>query len=62
ILSGLHGVHVVSAVVFLLFVWVSVSRRKVHAGNMAQMEMCVTYWHFLGGLWLYLFVFLTVYR
>ena len=62
ILSGLHGVHVVSAVVFLLFVWVAVSRRKLHAGNTAQMQMCVTYWHFLGGLWLYLFVFLSLYR
>jgi cytochrome c oxidase subunit 3 len=27
---------------------------------MDTMEMCVTYWHFLGGLWLYLFMFLLL--
>jgi len=26
------------------------------------MEMCVTYWHFLGALWVYLFLFLIFYH
>jgi cytochrome c oxidase subunit 3 len=62
VLSGLHGVHLVSAVVFLAIVWNSARQLKIKATNLAQIEMCTTYWHFLGALWLYLFVFLLYFR
>jgi cytochrome c oxidase subunit III len=62
VLTGAHGVHVVSGVIFLLIVLVSAFRYKVHSQNMNQIEMCATYWHFLGILWLYLFAFLLVYK
>ena len=62
VLSGLHGLHLVSAVIFLLIVWNSARLGKIGPKSLAQIEMCVTYWHFLGGLWLYLFVFLSYYR
>jgi cytochrome c oxidase subunit 3 len=62
VLSGLHGLHIVGGVVFLLIVLVATFRYKVHSRNLAQIEMCATYWHFLDGLWLYLFVFLLLNR
>lgn len=62
ILTGLHGAHLIGGIVFLLIVLNSAFRFKIHSKNLAQMEMCLTYWHFLGGLWLYLFVFLILYR
>jgi len=62
IITGLHGLHLISAVIFLLIVLVATYRYKVHSRNLTQIEMCTTYWHFLGGLWLYLFVFLLLYR
>lgn len=62
IITGLHGLHLVSAIIFLLIVMVSTYKYRVHSKNLNQIEMCVTYWHFLGGLWLYLFVFLILYR
>jgi len=62
ILTGLHGLHIISAVIFLLIMLNASFKGKVHSGNMIKMEMCTTYWHFLGGLWLYLFVFLLLYR
>ena len=62
ILTGLHGLHIISAIIFLLIMLNASLKGKVHAGNMTKMEMCTTYWHFLGGLWLYLFVFLLLYR
>jgi cytochrome c oxidase subunit III len=62
VLSGLHGVHLISAVIFLVIVWNSARQMKISSKNLAQIEMCTTYWHFLGGLWLYLFVFLTYFR
>ena len=62
VITGLHGLHIISAIVFLLIVLIAAFRFKVHAKNLLQIEMCTTYWHFLGGLWLYLFVFLLLYR
>ena len=60
VLTGLHGLHIISAVIFLLIVLSAACRLRVHSKNMAQMEMCTTYWHFLGGLWIYLFIFFIV--
>ncbi len=60
VLTGLHGLHLVSGIIFLLIVLISTFKYKVHSKNINQMQMCVTYWHFLGGLWIYLFVFLLL--
>ncbi|MBL7856077.1 MAG: cytochrome c oxidase subunit 3 [Cyclobacteriaceae bacterium] len=62
VLTGVHGLHLIGGIVFLLIVLVSTFRYKIHSKNMVRMEMCATYWHFLGGLWLYLFVFLVLNR
>jgi cytochrome c oxidase subunit 3 len=62
VISGLHGLHIVGGVVFLLAVMISIFRVKIHSKNLLQIEMCATYWHFLDGLWLYLFVFLLLNR
>ncbi|MFM8914521.1 MAG: heme-copper oxidase subunit III [Flammeovirgaceae bacterium] len=59
IITGLHAAHIISAIVFLLLVLVNALRNRF---NLNQIEMCTTYWHFLGVLWLYLFVFLTLLR
>ena len=58
IFTGLHGVHLVSGIIFLLITFRSSVLAKIHSKNLVQIEMCMTYWHFLGGLWLYLYLFL----
>ncbi len=60
VFSGLHGLHIVSGIVFLIIVLINIVRSKIHSKNLSQMEMCVTFWHFLDGLWLYLFGFLIL--
>jgi cytochrome c oxidase subunit 3 len=62
IISGLHGLHIVGGIVFLAIVLVSIFGLKVHSNNLLRVEMCATYWHFLDALWLYLFLFLLLYR
>ncbi|HEY4656549.1 MAG TPA: cytochrome c oxidase subunit 3 [Cyclobacteriaceae bacterium] len=62
VISGLHGLHIVSGIIFLFIVLVATYRYRIHSKNLAQLEMCITYWHFLGGLWLYLFLFLLLNR
>lgn len=60
VLTGLHAIHILSGLVFLLIVTVSAFRLKIHSKNKIKIEMCTTFWHFLGGLWLYLFLFLKI--
>ncbi|HEX8059970.1 MAG TPA: cytochrome c oxidase subunit 3 [Cyclobacteriaceae bacterium] len=62
IITGLHGLHIVSALIYLLIVLLAVRAGKVHPGRLLSIELCTTYWHFLGVLWLYLFVFLLLTR
>jgi cytochrome c oxidase subunit 3 len=62
VLSGLHGLHILGGVVFLLILLAATFKNKVHSKNLTLIEMCATYWHFLDVLWLYLFVFLLLNR
>jgi cytochrome c oxidase subunit III len=62
VLTGVHGVHIVGGVIYLLLLMIAVFKGKVHSKNMTMVEMCATYWHFLDVLWLYLFVFLILNR
>lgn len=62
VLTGFHSLHIISGVVVLVIALVATFRYKLHSRNMLRMELCSTYWHFLGGLWLYLFVFLLLNR
>lgn len=62
VISGLHGLHIIGGVVFLIVVLISMYQAKIHSKKLLRIEMCATYWHFLGGLWLYLFVFLLLNR
>ena len=60
VMTGMHGLHLISGLLFLIIVLISSFRLKVHAKSLVPMEMATTYWHFLGGLWLYLFMFLQL--
>ncbi len=58
IFTGLHAVHLVSGMLFMLFVLVASLRPNGYVKQKFRMSMCTTYWHFLTLLWVYLFVFL----
>lgn len=60
IFTGLHGLHIVSGIIFLFITLMSSSKSRINSKNLVQIEMCMTYWHFLGGLWLYLYLFLLL--
>jgi cytochrome c oxidase subunit III len=62
VISGLHAVHIVSAIIFVLVVVYQSRKQMVHSKSLNSIEMCLTFWHFLGGLWLYLFLFLVLNR
>lgn len=58
--TGLHAAHLISGIIFILFILVTAWRHNVHSISMLRIEMCTTYWHFLDALWLYLFSFLLL--
>ena len=60
VLTAMHGLHLVSGLIFIIVVAIAAFRYKVHSKSLVQLEMSTTYWHFLGGLWLYLYLFLTL--
>jgi cytochrome c oxidase subunit III len=60
VFSGVHGIHIVSAIIFVLATLIYTFLHKVHSRDMLKIELCTTYWHFLDGIWLYLFVFILM--
>lgn len=58
VFTGLHGAHIISGIIFLLITLWAAIRANVHSKKLLLLEMCMTFWHFLGGLWVYLYVFL----
>lgn len=60
VLTGFHGLHLISGLIYLLIVEVQLMRHKITAEKPLAMELSTTYWHFLDGLWLYLFFFLLL--
>ena len=62
VLTGLHGFHILAGLIFLMVVFIAIMRFKVHSRNAVLVEMCTTFWHFLGGLWIYLYIFLLINR
>jgi cytochrome c oxidase subunit 3 len=62
VLTGVHGFHLITGLIFLLIALVSAFKYRIHSKNLIRMELCTTYWHFLSALWVYLYVFLAVYH
>ncbi|WP_162055736.1 cytochrome c oxidase subunit 3 [Pontibacter pamirensis] len=60
VLTGVHGFHLITGLIFVAITFFSSLKYKVHSKNMLRIQLCTTYWHFLGGLWLYLYIFLRV--
>ena len=62
-LTGAHAIHVVAAIAVLawgaLKTWSGVGRRNPRAWA-ASIGLCRTFWHYLGAVWIYLFVLMSV--
>ena len=61
VLAVLHLVHLFAGMIVLLVVIYNNQKNK-YSINKLGFELAVTFWHFLGFLWLYLFVFLYFFR
>ncbi|MBK9319662.1 MAG: cytochrome c oxidase subunit 3 [Bacteroidetes bacterium] len=61
-LSGLHLAHIAFGILGLIITGAKSIREKYNSSNYLGISLCAIYWHFLDGLWIYLFVFLAIYR
>lgn len=62
VISGLHWVHIISGLTYLLVVMIKALRYKITKSNMKIVQSCALFWHFLGFLWIYLYIFLIIFR
>jgi cytochrome c oxidase subunit 3 len=62
VITGLHVAHVLAGLISLIIVFSRALRGKYSGTNYNGVRMCSIYWHFLDGLWLYLFLFLLYIR
>ncbi|MBX0333211.1 cytochrome c oxidase subunit 3 [Pontibacter sp. HSC-14F20] len=60
VLTGVHGFHLITGLIYVAVVIISSLRYNVHSKSMLRIQLCTIYWHFLGGLWLYLYIFLRL--
>ena len=61
-LTGVHLAHLAFGLIGLIVTANKSIAQKYSAKNYLGISLCAIYWHFLSGLWLYLFVFLTIFR
>jgi cytochrome c oxidase subunit 3 len=62
VITGLHMAHVIIGILYLVIIFIQTFRFKVHKKAIRGIAMCNTYWHFVGILWIYLYVFLLLNR
>jgi cytochrome c oxidase subunit III len=62
VLTGLHLAHLAGGIIYLMFITTRSIQGSYHSGNYLPVELCTIFWHFLDGLWIYLFIFLLITR
>lgn len=62
VISGVHVLHVLGGIIFLMVMVYNSFRLNIHKKNLLKISMCTTYWHFVGILWIYLYLFLFLNR
>ncbi|MBI3234894.1 MAG: cytochrome c oxidase subunit 3 [Bacteroidetes bacterium] len=60
VLSGLHLAHIAAGLIALGVLYYKTTNFQVHKKNMISMQLVSTYWHFVGVLWIFLYIFLTI--
>ncbi len=59
VLTGVHGAHLIAGVVALLALFGMAVAGRLVPGRSDAPTLTAIYWHFMGGLWLYLLAILS---
>jgi cytochrome c oxidase subunit III len=55
IMTGLHALHLIAGIIFVLVVIRAVNNKRVHYQRYALLENCSLYWHLVDLVWIFLF-------
>jgi cytochrome c oxidase subunit 3 len=58
ILTGLHALHLLGGIAVLSYLMIAALRLRISLKKRTTVEVTSLYWHFMDGLWIYLFVLL----
>lgn len=62
VIAGLHWLHIISGLIVLIVTFIRASNGAYTAEDHHGLDISATYWHFLDGLWLLLFLFMVFIR
>lgn len=62
VLTGLHLLHLFGGIIALFITLIKGFMGKYTSANTHGVKLASIYWHFLDGLWIYLFLFLTIFK
>ncbi len=54
-MTGLHALHIIVGLVFILIITVSISKNKINSENCVLHENSGLYWHLVDLIWIFLF-------
>lgn len=57
VISWVHLAHLAGGLIALLVVFFNALKGRYNSKNLLGLQVCSMYWHFLGGMWIYLYVF-----
>ena len=60
VLTITHFLHVVGGLISLVIIYFNSKNKKYNKLNFQGLKLGVRFWHFLGFVWIYLFLFLTL--
>ncbi|HXG91844.1 MAG TPA: cytochrome c oxidase subunit 3 [Blastocatellia bacterium] len=62
LMTGVHGLHLFGGVIALIYTTVSALRLRIGIQKRAAVRVTALYWHFMDGLWVYLFLLLFFWK
>jgi len=59
VLTAVHLAHLVGGFIALIISILNSHKHKYNSKNLLGLQLCSIYWHFMDGLWIYIYLFLT---
>ncbi len=60
VITGVHMAHIFGGVIALIILFIKGFSAKHKSYSSVPIEVMGTYWHFVDGLWIYLFIFFNL--
>lgn len=62
IITFLHVLHLAAGIIVLIYTFIKSNLGYYSNEDYLGIDLCATYWHFVDVLWVFLFIFLSIYR